>query len=112
MLSIVDIPHQTISSLKERFMDCSSIFLKKQRANKANKKQTSMLYAEEKWLISLFLFLQINTIFSNAFNILCAVSNIYVEAKLELMRCKERRAWPLTVDSKLHFTVSIIFNGR
>lgn len=50
--------------------------------------------------------------FSNAFNILCLVSHICLEAILELMRCRERRAWSLTLHVKLHFMAPIIFNGR
>ena len=65
-----------------------------------------------KMAISLFLFLQFNTIFFNAFNILSLVSNISLKAILELMRCRERRAWSLTQHFKLHFTVSTLFNGR
>ena len=74
--------------------------------------RSSILCSDGKWLISWFLLLQINTIFSNAFNILCLVSHIYLEAILELMRCRERRAWSLTLHVKLHFMTPIIFNGR
>lgn len=74
--------------------------------------RTSMMYSDKKWLISLYLFLQINLIFSSEFSILSLLSNIYLEAILELMRCKEKRACSLTQHFKLHFMVSIIFNGR
>ena len=57
-------------------------------------------------------FLQINTIFSNAFNTIFPVSSIYLEAILELMRWRKRRALSLTLYFKLHFLASIIFNGR
>lgn len=82
-------------------MDCSSIFLKE---------IACCIMMKKGWFH--YFFLQINTIFSNAFNILCPVSSIYLEAILELMRCREKRAWSLTLHFKLHFTVSIIFNGR
>lgn len=90
-----------ISSLKKRVIDYSSIFFV----------CVCCMLMKNGWF-HYFYFCK-STLLYLTYSIFCPVSNIYLEVILELMKCKKRTAcMTSTLHFKLHFMVSIIFNGR